>query len=64
MCEETVPFYMLLAATMFAAGFDPLVGAAIVLLGAGVGLSLIHIYVAGVMFFSFTKLRLNVFTVL
>lgn len=37
MCEETVPFYLLLAATMFAAGFDPLVGAAIVLLGAGVG---------------------------
>ena len=26
MCEETVPFYMLLAATVFAAGFDPLVG--------------------------------------
>ena len=34
MCEETVPFYLLLAATMFAAGFDPLVGAAIVLLFA------------------------------
>lgn len=37
MCEETVPFYALLAATMMAAGFDPLVGAAIVLLGAGCG---------------------------
>ena len=33
MCEETVPFYALLAATMMAAGFDPLVGAATVLLG-------------------------------
>ncbi len=28
MCEETVPFYALLAATMMAAGFDPMVGAA------------------------------------
>lgn len=37
MCEETVPFYALLAATMMAAGFDPLVGAATVLLGAGCG---------------------------
>ncbi len=35
MCEETVPFYALLAATMMAAGFDPMVGAATVLLGAG-----------------------------
>ena len=38
MGEETVGFYILLAATMMAAGFDPLVGAATVLL-----LSLIHI---------------------
>lgn len=37
MCEETVPFYALLAATMRAAGFDPMVGAATVLLGAGCG---------------------------
>lgn len=37
MCEETVPFYALLAATMMAAGFDPMVGAATVLLGAGCG---------------------------
>ena len=36
MCEETVPFYALLAATMMAAGFDPMVGAATVLLGAAV----------------------------
>ncbi len=37
MGEETVGFYILLAATMMAAGFDPLVGAAAVLLGAGSG---------------------------
>jgi uncharacterized ion transporter superfamily protein YfcC len=37
MCEETVGFYILLAATMYAAGMDPLVGCATVLLGAGVG---------------------------
>ena len=37
MCEETVPFYLLLAATMVAAGFDSMVGAAVVLLGAGCG---------------------------
>ena len=37
MCEETVVFYVLLAATMVAAGFDSLVGAAVVLLGAGCG---------------------------
>ena len=37
MGEETVGFYILLAATMMAAGFDPVVGAATVLLGAGCG---------------------------
>lgn len=37
MWEETVPFYVLLAATMVAAGFDSMVGASIVLLGAGCG---------------------------
>ncbi len=37
MGEETVGFYILLATTMLAAGFDPLVGAATVLLGAGTG---------------------------
>ena len=37
MCEETVPFYALLAATMMAAGCVPMVGAATVLLGAGCG---------------------------
>src|SRR5574344_484249 len=37
MQEETVGFYLLFAATMVAAGYDSLTGAAIVLLGAGVG---------------------------
>ena len=37
MGEETVGFYILLAATMTAAGMDPIVGAATVLLGAGTG---------------------------
>lgn len=37
MGEETVPFYFLLAATMIVAGYDAIVGAAIVLLGAGSG---------------------------
>ena len=37
MMEETVGFYVLLAATMMAAGMDPLVGSAVVLLGAGSG---------------------------
>jgi uncharacterized ion transporter superfamily protein YfcC len=37
MWEETVPFYLLLAATMVAAGYDSIVGAAIVVAGAGCG---------------------------
>ena len=37
MCEETVPFYALLAATMMAAGFDPMVGAEQDGSGAGCG---------------------------
>ena len=37
MLEETVGFYVLLAAAMMAAGMDPLVGSAVVLLGAGSG---------------------------
>jgi uncharacterized ion transporter superfamily protein YfcC len=36
-CEESVGFYALMAATMMAAGTDVLVGAAMVLLGAGCG---------------------------
>lgn len=37
MWEETVPFCLLLAATMVAAGYDSLTGVAIVLVGAGCG---------------------------
>lgn len=35
--EESVAFYVLLAAIMYAAGLDPLVGVATILLGAGTG---------------------------
>lgn len=50
MLEETVGFYVLLAATMFAAGMDPLVGAATILLGAGSGVlgSTINPFATGV----------------
>ena len=37
MLEESVGIYVLLASTMMAAGMDPLVGAAVILLGAGSG---------------------------
>lgn len=37
MAEETIAFYSLIVATMIAAGFDSLVGAAVILLGAGAG---------------------------
>ncbi len=50
MLEETVGFYVLLAATMFAAGMDPLVGSAVILLGAGSGVlgSTINPFATGV----------------
>lgn len=50
MLEETVGFYALLAATMFAAGMDPLVGSAVILLGAGSGVlgSTINPFATGV----------------
>ncbi|WP_108652372.1 YfcC family protein [Dongshaea marina] len=37
MCEESIPFYILLVPVMMAARFDPLVAAATILLGAGIG---------------------------
>lgn len=37
MAEESLPFYTLLVPVMIAAGFDPVVAAATVLLGAGIG---------------------------
>ena len=48
--EESVAFYALLAATMFAAGMDPLVGVATILLGAGSGVlgSTINPFATGV----------------
>ena len=48
--EESVGFYVLVAATMFAAGLDPLVGVATILLGAGSGVlgSTINPFATGV----------------
>ena len=48
--EESVGFYVLIAATMFAAGLDPLVGVATILLGAGCGVlgSTINPFATGV----------------
>lgn len=48
--EESVGFYVLVAATMFAAGIDPLVGVATILLGAGSGVlgSTINPFATGV----------------
>lgn len=48
--EESVGFYILIAATMFAAGLDPLVGVATILLGAGAGVlgSTINPFATGV----------------
>lgn len=48
--EESVGFYVLIAATMFAAGLDPLVGVATILLGAGSGVlgSTINPFATGV----------------
>lgn len=48
--EESVGFYVLIAATMFAAGMDPLVGVATILLGSGSGVlgSTINPFATGV----------------
>ena len=48
--EESVGFYVLIAATMFAAGMDPLVGVATILLGSGAGVlgSTINPFATGV----------------
>lgn len=37
MAEETIAFYALIVATMMAAGFDAMVGTAVIMLGAGMG---------------------------
>lgn len=37
MCEETVPFYIIIGSAMYAAGFDTLTSALMVLFGAGAG---------------------------
>lgn len=50
MAEETIAFYILICSTMVAAGFDTMVGAATILLGAGVGVlgSTINPFATGV----------------
>lgn len=50
MSEETIPFYSLLAVTMVASGFDTIVSAATVMLGAGAGVigSTINPFATGV----------------
>ena len=48
MAEESLAFYALITATMMAAGFDPLVGAATLLLGCGVGAAISAAGAAGV----------------
>ena len=62
MGEETVGFYILLAATMMAAGFDPIVGAATVLLGAGTGVlgSTINPFATGAAVDAATAVGVNV----
>ncbi len=37
MAEETIPFYALLIPVMIAAGYDSIVGVAIIMIGAGIG---------------------------
>ena len=50
MAEETIAFYILICSTMVAAGFDTMVGASTILLGAGVGVlgSTINPFATGV----------------
>jgi len=57
MAEEAVAFYGLLATTMVAAGFDSLVGAATILLGAGVGVlgSTVNPFATGIAIDSINK---------
>ncbi len=64
MGEETVGFYILLAATMTTAGMDPLVGCATVLLGAGTGVlgSTINPFATGVAIESATSVGVAVNT--
>ncbi len=61
-CEESVGFYALLAATMMAAGTDVLVGAAMVLLGAGCGVlgSTVNPFATGVASATLTSIGIPV----
>lgn len=57
MAEETIAFYVLIVGAMMIAGFDSLTGAAVILLGAGVGVlgSTVNPFAISVAVDSFTK---------
>lgn len=62
MCEETVGFYALISATMVAAGFDTVVAAATILLGAGIGClgSTVNPFATGIASDAIVSLGINV----
>ncbi|WP_068267944.1 YfcC family protein [Caviibacter abscessus] len=62
MAEETIAFYILICSTMVAAGFDTMVGAATILLGAGVGVlgSTINPFATGVAMDAVNKVGIQV----
>lgn len=62
MAEETIAFYTLICSTMVAAGFDSMVGATVILLGAGVGClgSTINPFATGIAMATVTDGGINV----
>ncbi|VWL85048.1 YfcC family protein [Oceanivirga miroungae] len=68
MAEETIAFYVLICGTMYAAGFDTMVGATVILLGAGVGVlgSTVNPFATGVAISTFkgTGIEINNGTVM
>lgn len=61
MAEETIAFYVLICGTMVAAGFDTIVGATVILLGAGVGVlgSTVNPFATGAAIDSINKLGME-----
>jgi uncharacterized ion transporter superfamily protein YfcC len=62
MCEETVPFYMIIIPFMLAAGFDTVTGLMLVLFGAGMGVagSIINPFVVTVAIDSSAPITVNI----
>lgn len=62
MAEETIAFYVLICGTMVAAGFDSMVGATTILLGAGVGVlgSTVNPFATGVAIDTLEKLNIPI----